>query len=379
MKAEKRLDSAWWALRIALGAVPFLAGLDKFFNLLTDWSMYLSPLTLDVLPTFDMWQLVWLDLPWDAVVTDLDGLLGAGYSVSLFTTWTGPTVSQVWVKGRADVPPPDPPARRATSTVHMIPGMSTSAVTAQLGAVGPWHERLPHFRPSFTPSSGAELQSEYLVPAARAGEAIGRLRARAEQIVPLLQVSEIRSVAPDELWLSGAHATEVVALHFTWRPEWEGVHRLLPDLERLLARQDPQVIVDRFRDQRRAGIGGRGRRAVERQRGEEQGSHRDRGDPGPTPATPPRSRCRGLQARPRGRGPLGFQPPLQGDGCRILRHPAVQQVRQGPLGRIDPGARRAVEDMRPKLGSDVRRQPTALVVEKPRPHALTVHLPAYFA
>jgi hypothetical protein len=35
--------------------------------------------------------------------------------------------------------------------------------------------------------------------------------------------------------------------------------------------------------------------------------------------------------------------------------------------------------MRPKLGSDVRRQPTALVVEKPRPHALTVHLPAYFA
>ena len=50
MKAEKRLDSAWWALRIALGAVPFLAGLDKFFNLLTDWSMYLSPLTLDVLP-----------------------------------------------------------------------------------------------------------------------------------------------------------------------------------------------------------------------------------------------------------------------------------------------------------------------------------------
>jgi hypothetical protein len=33
----KRLESAWWALRIGLGVGPFLAGLDKFFNVLTDW------------------------------------------------------------------------------------------------------------------------------------------------------------------------------------------------------------------------------------------------------------------------------------------------------------------------------------------------------
>ena len=37
------LDSAWWALRIGLGATAFLAGLDKFFGILTDWSMYLAP------------------------------------------------------------------------------------------------------------------------------------------------------------------------------------------------------------------------------------------------------------------------------------------------------------------------------------------------
>lgn len=47
---EKKLNSAWWALRIGLGAVPFLAGLDKFFNYLTNWEMYLSPLTLRLLP-----------------------------------------------------------------------------------------------------------------------------------------------------------------------------------------------------------------------------------------------------------------------------------------------------------------------------------------
>jgi alditol oxidase len=191
--------------------------------------------TLDVLPTFDMWQVVWLDMPWDTVTADFGSLMSSGYSVSLFTTWTGPTVSQLWVKGLAGVQPPDlHPARRAGSTVHMIPGMSSRAVTEQLGGVGPWHERLPHFRPSFTPSSGAELQTEYLVPMAHANEAFEGLRARAAQFAPILQVSEVRTVAADDLWLSGAFAADVVALHFTWQPNWEAVYALLPEIERLL-------------------------------------------------------------------------------------------------------------------------------------------------
>jgi uncharacterized membrane protein YphA (DoxX/SURF4 family) len=47
---NKHLDSAWWALRIGLGVGPFLAGLDKFFNLLTNWEMYLSPLAQRFIP-----------------------------------------------------------------------------------------------------------------------------------------------------------------------------------------------------------------------------------------------------------------------------------------------------------------------------------------
>lgn len=191
--------------------------------------------SLDIVPTFDMWQVVWLDLPWDTVSTDFDALMSSGYSVSLFTDWTGTTVSQVWVKGLADLPHPElHPARRARSAVHMIPGMSSRAVTGQLGVLGPWYERLPHFRPSFTPSSGAELQSEYLVPVARAGEAISGLRARAERFTGLLQVSEIRTVAADDLWLSGAYATDVVALHFTWHRDSDAVQAVLPELERTL-------------------------------------------------------------------------------------------------------------------------------------------------
>lgn len=47
---DQRLNSTWWALRIALGVAPFLAGLDKFFNILTKWTMYLNPLVLRVVP-----------------------------------------------------------------------------------------------------------------------------------------------------------------------------------------------------------------------------------------------------------------------------------------------------------------------------------------
>jgi uncharacterized membrane protein YphA (DoxX/SURF4 family) len=50
MALDRRLDSAYWALRIGLGLGPLLAGLDKFFNILTDWGMYLSPLVTKVLP-----------------------------------------------------------------------------------------------------------------------------------------------------------------------------------------------------------------------------------------------------------------------------------------------------------------------------------------
>ena len=47
---DSRLDQAWWVLRIGLGVGPFLAGLDKYFNLLTNWTAYISPLALRILP-----------------------------------------------------------------------------------------------------------------------------------------------------------------------------------------------------------------------------------------------------------------------------------------------------------------------------------------
>ena len=67
---------------------------------------------------------------------------------------------------------------------------------------------MPHFRLDFTPSSGDELQSEYLVPRVHAVDALRALDQLAA-IAPVLQIAEIRTVAADELWLSPAYATDL--------------------------------------------------------------------------------------------------------------------------------------------------------------------------
>ncbi len=87
----------------------------------------------------------------------------------------------------------------------------------------------------FTPSSGEELQSEYLVPRRHAVEAIEAVRALADGIRPHLQVSEIRAVAADRLWMSMNYGEDTVGIHFTWKPERDAVEDMLVRLEAALA------------------------------------------------------------------------------------------------------------------------------------------------
>jgi hypothetical protein len=90
---------------------------------------------------------------------------------------------------------------------------------------GRWHERLPHFRADATPSVGEELQAEWLLPRTAAAEALGRVAALRAHLDPVLQVSEIRTVAADDLWLSPASGRDTVAVHFTWTDD---APRVLP-------------------------------------------------------------------------------------------------------------------------------------------------------
>ncbi len=193
-----------------------------------------TALTLDLEPAFEVSQRVYEHLP--LVELDFAAVSGAAYSVSLFTDWRGPHFTQVWVKRRVGAPAPAFPwARPATEQLHPVPGMPGGNCTEQLGLPGPWHERLPHFRPEFTPSSGAELQSEYLLPRDAALDALHALDAIRESIAPVLQICEVRTVAADRQWLSPAYGRDTVALHFTWVADDTAVRPVIARVEEALA------------------------------------------------------------------------------------------------------------------------------------------------
>jgi xylitol oxidase len=191
-------------------------------------------ITLDVQPAYEMKQQVFEGLSWKALYDHFDEITSCGYSVSIFTRW-GPTNDQVWVKSRMDEP-----ARvegnlfgavAATVDRHPIVGLDPTLCTPQLGRPGLWSNRLPHFRMGYTPSSGQEIQSEYLIPRRHALVAIETLRALADKIRPLLQVSEIRRVAADRLWMSMNYEEDCVGIHFTWKREPDAVLKMVIQIE----------------------------------------------------------------------------------------------------------------------------------------------------
>ncbi|CQR60990.1 D-arabinono-1,4-lactone oxidase [Streptomyces leeuwenhoekii] len=195
-----------------------------------------TALTLDLEPAFEVEQYVFTELPLDGLDPDaFETIMAAAYSVSLFTDWHTPGFRQVWLKRRTDQPLPGFPwAAPATGKMHPVPGMPAVNCTEQLGVPGPWHERLPHFRAEFTPSSGAELQSEYLLPRRDAVRALHALDAIRAVVAPVLQICEVRAVAADEQWLSPAYGRDTVAVHFTWVADTRAVLPVVRRVEEAL-------------------------------------------------------------------------------------------------------------------------------------------------
>jgi alditol oxidase len=201
-----------------------------------------TKLTLDIQPTFDVQQDIYENLPLSALETHFDEITSSGYSVSLFTDWKTELVNQVWVKRRImggkklEAEPDLFGARPATRRLHPIGELSSENCTEQLGIPGAWHERLPHFRMDHTPSSGEELQTEYFVSRRHAYEAILAVNHMREYVTPLLMISEVRTIAADNFWMSPCYKQDCVALHFTWKMDEPAVMRLLPMIEKGLAR-----------------------------------------------------------------------------------------------------------------------------------------------
>ena len=200
-----------------------------------------SALELAVRPSFAVRQRVFDGVGWESLVEHVDTILSCAYSVSVFTGLSGP--SRVWVKSQADDPEVDlsgTGAAPARGPQHPIRGADPTNCTDQLGEPGPWHERLPHFRPEFAPSTGAELQSEFLLPREYAADALRAVKALEEVMVPVALTIEVRSIAAEPLWLSPSYRRASVGLHFSWRPDEAAVWPVVRAVERALAPLSPR-------------------------------------------------------------------------------------------------------------------------------------------
>jgi xylitol oxidase len=205
----------------------------------------LTRVTLDLVPAFTVRQWVYdgtgREDGWPGLAAQLDEIFARGYSVSLFTRWAPDELSQAWVKELAGPGGSDAAPDRwlggtlADGPRHPVPGLDPAPCTEQQGRPGPWHLRLPHFRLEFTPSAGDELQSEYLVPREHGAAALAALSGVAHLVAPVLQISELRTVAADELWLSPAYQRPSLALHFTWIPDARAVAPAVTAVQEALA------------------------------------------------------------------------------------------------------------------------------------------------
>jgi alditol oxidase len=198
-----------------------------------------TDLTLAIEPTFLVRQDVYQHLPWDQLTGSFDDVMSAGYSVSAITDFAGDDVELLWIKslvdrGASQLPAELFGARAATEKLHMTRGNDPIHCTPQLGEPGPWCYRLPHFLLEFTPSSGAEIQSEYLMDRRYASSVIETLRGLGHAIAPVVKSAEIRTVAADDLWLSPGYQQNVFGVHFTWQPDTAAATALVERIEAVL-------------------------------------------------------------------------------------------------------------------------------------------------
>lgn len=187
-------------------------------------------------PTYEITQQAYTGVAWDDIAGDPARVFAGARSVSVFTTWGDPAHDVVWAKSDDGAPTwvIELGGRPVGDNIH-LGRIRTLDNTTPRGTVGPWYTRLPHFRADALPSDGDEIQSEYFVPLTTAPEALSALRAIAPAFNAQLLVTELRTIAADELWLSPAYQRAVLAIHFTWRNDTDGVLAVLPAIEAALA------------------------------------------------------------------------------------------------------------------------------------------------
>jgi xylitol oxidase len=187
---------------------------------------------LKVEPTFEIRQVIYPQIPFDILQRNFDQIMGTAYSVSYFTDWSSDQVGNLWCKFRDHevIPESVGGISKAESKYHPIPSVDPTACTDQFGESGDWHQRLPHFKLEFTPSVGEEIQTEFFIDRKDAAAALDAILKLGDVITPLLWITELRTIAADEIWLSGAYQRDTIAIHFTWKKE-DAIYSVIQKVE----------------------------------------------------------------------------------------------------------------------------------------------------
>ena len=190
---------------------------------------------LKIEPTYEIRQVIYPEIPLDVLQRNFDQIMGTAYSVSYFTDWSSAQVGNLWCKFRDHevIPESVGGSTKADKKYHPIPSVDPVACTEQLGAEGDWHDRLSHFKLEFTPSVGEEIQSEFFIDRKDASAAIEAVAQLGAEITPLLWITELRTIAADNLWLSGAFERDTLAIHFTWKKE-DAIYPVIAKVEAAL-------------------------------------------------------------------------------------------------------------------------------------------------
>ena len=183
---------------------------------------------LDIQPTFRVNEYTYHGLKKTILYEKFSEIMNSAYSVSLFTYRNKDGFANwPWATVRLKV--------QEEAGFEAKPELFGARLDAGRNTTGSWWERLPHFAIGDVAAKGNELQTEYFVAMEHAVDAIKAVATLADRIQPLLHASELRTVAADKLWMSTCYEQQSLAIHFTWKPDQEGVANLLPEIEKRLA------------------------------------------------------------------------------------------------------------------------------------------------
>lgn len=202
-----------------------------------------TQVTLAIEPSYQIRQQIYNVPAFELLEKEVEGIMASHYSVSLFTKYGGAydrdQTDRIWVKQRLQ---PDEESPLPDQFLGAVP-RTTRPEDFDINPIdvpGPWYQRLPHFRATGLPADGHELQTEYILPREYAQAALQALQPLHQALSPVLRVSEIRTVAADNLWMSPFYKRDAVCVHFTWHPNGPGVASLMPKIEEALAPFDPR-------------------------------------------------------------------------------------------------------------------------------------------